>query len=319
MLEQITAPAGSVPTKAKSPKPQTHGLQYYDLKKNWTKKIVPHLNDKELNDILVEDVNIFTTSSGGKPFVHGEYPGHRDFNWRNFRVRRGLPPPYCRYVMYGACHWLVNFNLELAMLVEPGKPWRIVTSDKHSTVWDGAHTLFDFDFLAFDVPPQECFDLALDNGEILPPGRYRKTNTSLGFHNRTPDEIAILLRNEVAENKAADNHSETDHVPSLKAFLEHDAPLIQTHLATSRTEHSKVVNAVAAWVTLIYGEPHRPELDDEIANNLVEGFDIGIHTIRALKNGLNIMVKLNHLVEFDPWLAFERLGIVAEERNFTIH
>ena len=38
---------------------------------------------------------------------------------------------------HAACHWLVNFALELAQLVEPDRKWRIITSDKHSTVWDG--------------------------------------------------------------------------------------------------------------------------------------------------------------------------------------
>lgn len=151
-------------------------MAYYDLKKNWTKKIAPHLDNKKLNDTLVRDLNIYTTSRSGWSFVHGEYPGEIDFNWRNFRKRPGPTPRYCRYVMYGACHWLVNFNLKLAMLVEPGRAWRIVTSDKHSTVWDGAHTLFEFNFLAFDIPPQECFDLAFENGKVLPPGRLRRTN-----------------------------------------------------------------------------------------------------------------------------------------------
>jgi hypothetical protein len=183
----MAAPAGPIPTKAPSPKPQTDTIRYYDLKKNWTKKIEPHLNDKELNDILVEDVNIYTTSSGGKPFGHGEYPGKRDFNWRNFRVRRGPRPRYCQYVMYGACHWLVNFNLKLAMLVEPAKPWRIVTFDKHSTVWDGAHTLFEFNLLAFDVSPQECFDLAFENGRVLRPGKFRRTNPTSHWTERSPD------------------------------------------------------------------------------------------------------------------------------------
>jgi hypothetical protein len=35
-------------------------ITYYDLKKNWTRKIVPHLNDQELNDILTRDFNSFT-------------------------------------------------------------------------------------------------------------------------------------------------------------------------------------------------------------------------------------------------------------------
>jgi hypothetical protein len=43
------------------------------------------------------------------------------------------------------------------VLVLPKKPWRIITSVKHSTVWDGDDTLFDFNFQAMGNPPDEFF------------------------------------------------------------------------------------------------------------------------------------------------------------------
>jgi hypothetical protein len=64
----------------------------------------------------------------------------------------------------------VNFSLRLAMLVEPDKPWRIITSEKHSTVWDGGNTLFDFNFQALGIDPNECFETAFE--EELKPGKY---------------------------------------------------------------------------------------------------------------------------------------------------
>jgi hypothetical protein len=155
-------------------KPRSDGMQYYDLQKHWTKKIKPHLSDKKLNDILVRDLNKLSSSQWGKPFVHGMYPcAYGDSQWSH--ERRGRPPRYWKYVQYRACHWLVNFNLRLATLVEPDRPWRIVTSEKHSTVWDGDRTLFEFNFLAFGIPAQKCFDLAFENGEVLPPGKFRPT------------------------------------------------------------------------------------------------------------------------------------------------
>jgi hypothetical protein len=57
----------------------------------------------------------------------------------------------------------------LVSLAEPERPWRIITSDKHSTVWDGKRTRFDLSFLALGVSPQECFELA--HGWELPLGR----------------------------------------------------------------------------------------------------------------------------------------------------
>jgi hypothetical protein len=56
------------------------------------------------------------------------------------------------------------------MLVMPERPWRIITSEKHSTVWDGGDLIFDFNFQAFGIDPNECFADAADNE--LPPGKY---------------------------------------------------------------------------------------------------------------------------------------------------
>jgi hypothetical protein len=75
------------------------------------------------------------------------------------------------YTKHSACHWLVNFSLRLANLVRPTRPWCILTSDKHSTVWDQDRTLFDFNFQAMKIAPKECFDAAakekLEDGQYL--------------------------------------------------------------------------------------------------------------------------------------------------------
>jgi hypothetical protein len=152
-------------------------MRYYDLQKNWTKKIEPHLANKQLNNILVRDLNKRSSSQWGKPFVHGQYPWeYGEFEW--MIERKGRPPRYWRYTQTGACHWLVNFNLKLATLVEPQQRWRIVTSAKHSTVWDGAEMLFEFNFLAFGVPADECFKRAFEGGTVRPPGKFRRTYTT---------------------------------------------------------------------------------------------------------------------------------------------
>jgi hypothetical protein len=77
-------------------------------------------------------------------------------------------PRVWKYVQHSACHWLVNFNLRLAQLAEPDRPWRIVSSGEHSAVWDGQETFFDFNFLALGIDPGKCFRLA--NGRHLPAG-----------------------------------------------------------------------------------------------------------------------------------------------------
>ncbi len=154
-------------------------MRYYDLKRHWTRRIEPHLADAKLNAILVRDFNSFTQGLWGKPFSHGQFPSEfESCDWKP--ERRGPEPRFWRYVKHAACHWLVNFNLRLAQLVEPERPWRIVTSSDHSTVWDGDRTLFDLNFAALGVAPAECFRLA--NETQLKPGKEMKVHlaTRLG-------------------------------------------------------------------------------------------------------------------------------------------
>jgi hypothetical protein len=144
------------------------GIRYYDARRHWTKKIVPHLGNKKLTEILVRDFNKFTFGRWRKPFRHGDLPCQ--FESCSWRLEHRRPyPRFWAYVKHAACHWLVNFNLKLVSLAEPDRLWRIITSDRHSTVWDGKRTLFDLNFLALGVSPQECFELA--HRRELPLGR----------------------------------------------------------------------------------------------------------------------------------------------------
>ena len=38
-------------------RPDPAHMRYFDMVRHWTKKIQPHLNDEQLNDILVRDKN----------------------------------------------------------------------------------------------------------------------------------------------------------------------------------------------------------------------------------------------------------------------
>ena len=66
----------------------------------------------------------------------------------------------------------MNANLKLAELSEPDREWRILTSQAHSTVWDGKLTLFDMNFSALRVSPEEAFERA--NKRQLKPGKRLK-------------------------------------------------------------------------------------------------------------------------------------------------
>lgn len=149
-------------------------MQYYDLKKNWTHKVAPHLSNPRVVQVLVSEMDKYTFSRWGKHFTAHDTPSRFDScDWRC--EHRGKEPRFWEYASHGKCHWLVNFNLELARLTMPNRPWRIRTSQKHSTVWDGKGMLFDINFLALGVSPQECFDLA--SGRDLKIGRHLVTHT----------------------------------------------------------------------------------------------------------------------------------------------
>jgi len=119
----------------------TRQMKYYDLKKNW-RRVKLYLGDQTLNDILVRDFNKFTFGLWERSFTYGDLPANfESCDWNLFH--RGRKPAFWQYVKHAACHWLVNCTLRLATLVKPNQPWRIITSEKHSTVWDGGCTLFD--------------------------------------------------------------------------------------------------------------------------------------------------------------------------------
>ena len=154
-------------------------FRYYDLKKNW-RKVRPHLSDPLANYILVNDFNKFTRGKWRKPFLHGQYPADFDCDCWQDELDDERPSPryaYMNYVAHGACHWLANFALRLAMLTEPSREWRVISSEYHSTVWDGRNTLFEFNWQAFGTPPADCFQAAFDRE--LPPGKYMEVGVAL--------------------------------------------------------------------------------------------------------------------------------------------
>lgn len=146
-------------------------MKFYDVQKHWTKKIEPQL--PAANDILVRDFNKFTFGRWKQKFKAGQVPHEfESCDW--WCSHKGPMPRYWQYVKHAACHWLVNFNLRLATLVEPKRPWRIVTSDRHSTTWDGDNTLFDLNGLALFDSADHAFETA--DEEHLPVGEFMEVN-----------------------------------------------------------------------------------------------------------------------------------------------
>src|SRR5262245_22211549 len=118
------------PTRSRYSPKGSRTYRYYKLQQYWTRRIIPHQSDKKLNDILRRDFHKFTYGRWNKPFTHGQFPCEfESSDW--YLNHRGPEPRYWRYVKHTACHWLTNFSLRLAQLVAPGRPWQILTSDRH--------------------------------------------------------------------------------------------------------------------------------------------------------------------------------------------
>jgi hypothetical protein len=151
-------------------------MRYYDLRgRSWTKKVQPHLDDPELNRILIRDFNKFTFGRWEQKFEPGMIP--REFESCDWDMSiPGRRPRFWMFVKHAACHWLCGFTLKLAMLVEPSKPWRIITSDEHSTVWDRGEVLFDFNYNAMKICPDDCFKAARHGANAEEPGEYLELN-----------------------------------------------------------------------------------------------------------------------------------------------
>lgn len=145
-------------------------MRYYPIQARW-RRIKPHLADESVQTILVRDFNKFTYGRWRKPFLAGMKPTEfESCDWRCDRGR-GRQPEFWDYCKHSACHHLANFNRRLAELAEPKRQWGIVTSQKHSTTWDGEEELFDINFLALGVDPDEAWKLASEGGKILPVGK----------------------------------------------------------------------------------------------------------------------------------------------------
>lgn len=138
-------------------------VQYYDVAKNWH-TLSKFLDDPEFIHVIGADLNKYSIWYSGVPFKHGQLPSSIEPEWD---LRASLAPDYWRYAFPGACHWVVNGYLRLISLAEPERPWRIISSQRDSTVWDGDKTIFDITYYVFEQPAQDAFRFSFLH-ELMP-------------------------------------------------------------------------------------------------------------------------------------------------------
>ncbi len=151
-------------------------IKFYPVVENWN-LIKRHMEDEDVIKVLNDDFNKYTMARFGKPFGPGQFPADfENYDWLS--KYSGNVPEWFRYVKRGASHWTVNFYLKVAMIVEPGRPWHIIRTLSHSSVWDCENTVFDIYGMAFfERGAPESFIRAVrgTNMQELKPGELLKT------------------------------------------------------------------------------------------------------------------------------------------------
>ena len=158
-------------------------MNYFPIQQNW-RRLGPIYRSEEATAIWypellayqatrMEDLNVTYAYPEFTPSLRPSSFDSCDWRWN--RRKPGPHPHFWDYVCHAACHWTANLNLFVAMEANPERPWRIVQSDLHSTIWDGDSTLWDAQFLALGVTPEEAWERAAEqsDSEIAEVGEYR--------------------------------------------------------------------------------------------------------------------------------------------------
>jgi len=153
---------------------------YYPIQKRW-RRLRPLYERQEILELMHAEMEAYAFSkAAGHGLKHKPLPFHENLrpadyestDWRLYRGKPGPQPAYWRWVCHTACHWLATHNMIVISNLEPQHDWRIITSDKHSTVVDlERKLLFDTNFQAMGIPAEECWELCFDepSSELLEP------------------------------------------------------------------------------------------------------------------------------------------------------
>lgn len=152
-------------------------LKYFPIVKHW-KRLRPLFRSATAEQfwrLNLRDHAEQRASQHKLKHKHNEsrYRRPSDYDSCDWRFNRpGRKPEFWDYCCHSACHWLVDMNLWVAMRAFPEVPWRVVTHNKHSTIWNGDTenpVLFDLNFLALEVTAKDAWKLA-SKGRFLKPG-----------------------------------------------------------------------------------------------------------------------------------------------------
>ncbi len=162
--------------------PNFAAARYVDVQKHW-RRLGPIFKCetafKVWKPCMEENRKWRAEEHGFEYRPHPEYQTPADYDSCDWRFncfdhpRRGRRPAFWDFACHGACHWLVDLNLYVAVKAYPKQPWRILhcstAKNNHSTVWNGdmqEPLLFDVNFLALGVAASEALQTAWQGREL---------------------------------------------------------------------------------------------------------------------------------------------------------
>jgi len=158
-------------------------MNYFPIQQNW-RRLGPIYRSEEATTIWYPEMLAYQATRMELLNVTYAFPefspslrpsSFESCDWRWNRCKPGRHPAFWDYFCNAACHWTANLGLFVAMAANPERPWRIVQSNLHTTVWDGDSTLWDAQFLALNATPEDAWELAAEqsDSEIAEVGEYR--------------------------------------------------------------------------------------------------------------------------------------------------
>ena len=149
-------------------------FRYYSFSRHWSKTLKSIIESPQAREILDRDFECYIAVKRANYIKHAISKGALPSDFDSCDWRHGRLPAWHHYVCHGACHWIANTLLYVAMTAHPNRAWRIVSSPEHSTVWDGDQTLFDINYLTLGVSIDECGAATFSHNDsvVLPVGEY---------------------------------------------------------------------------------------------------------------------------------------------------
>lgn len=145
-------------------------LSYFPIQKRW-RRVGPIYRSDEAREVWLWEMVAFDEARCEERGLDFKLPNEEEIDfpryfdscdWRFCRDKPGPTPEFWNYACHSACHWTANLSLFVAQKAEPKRPWRLVSSNAHTTCWDGSEMLWDTNFMALGVPPNEAWELAND-------------------------------------------------------------------------------------------------------------------------------------------------------------